>query len=62
MEHAIKFAIAKQVESKQERLQAFITEVKTKEREELRKATKEKERALRLGQRNLGAISIDANA
>ena len=54
--------LTKQVESEQKRLQAFMTEVQTKEREELRKMTKEKERVLRLGQRSLEAISIDANA
>ena len=53
--------LTKQVESQQERLQAFMTD-QTKEREELRKMTKEKERVLRLGQRSLEAISIDANA
>ena len=53
--------LTKQVESQQERLQAFMTD-QTKEREELRKMTKEKERVLRLRQRSLEAISIDANA
>ena len=53
--------LRKQVELEQERLQAFMTEVKAKEREELRKAAKEMERALRLGQRNLEEIGIDAN-